>query len=245
MVVVERIPTGIMGLDKKMQGGLVRNSVNLVTGKAGTGKTSFCMSFLLEGAKKGEPGIYVTTEQNEKDLKDDIEATFGWKIDEYEKKKLIKFISIKPSLPSRAVSEDKLAQLIKLYMYGISNKVQAAVKRTKAKRVVVDSISVIEMFIKDEYFAKAALMQFVDTLRAIGVTSLLSGTVPETTEALSGKGIIEYIVDCIVKLNFIPVTEEFKRTIMIRKMRRTDHSTLVHPFEITKSGLKVVNVKNI
>jgi len=241
----ERLSTGIKGLDSKMQGGFLRGSVNLITGKTGTGKTALCMSFLYNGAKAGEPGVYVTTEEREEDVKNDIKAMFGWDLEALERKNLLKFISIKPKLPTRIISQDKLAQLIKLYMFGISDKVQKAVREIKAKRAVVDSVSIIEMFIKDEYFAKAALMQFVETLRSLNVTSVLTGTVPETSEALSGKGIIEYIVDSIIKLNFIPVTEEFKRTLLVRKMRRTDHSTLVHPFEITKNGLKIIDVKKI
>lgn len=240
-----RLSTGIKGLDTKMQGGFLKNSVNLITGKTGTGKTAFCISFLYQGAKAGEPGVYVTTEEMEQDVKNDIKAMFGWDLEALERKKLLRCLSIKPILPARTITQDKLAQLIKLYVFNISDKIQKAVRETKAKRLVVDSVSMIEMFIKDEYFAKAALMQFVETLKTLDVTAILTGTVPETSEALSGKGIIEYIVDSIIKLNFIPVTEEFKRTVLVRKMRRTDHSTLVHPFEITKNGLKIIDIKKI
>jgi len=241
----DRVSTGIAGLDAKMQGGLVRGSANLVAGKTGTGKTALCVSFLYKGALDGEPGVYVTTEQNEADVKRDINAMFGWDLEALEKKRLLKFISIKPVLPMKRISDDQLAQTTKIYVFDISDRIRQAVRELKAKRVVVDSVSVIEMFIKDEYISKVALMQFIENMKAIGVTSLLSGSVPETSDALSGRGIVEYIVDSIIKLNLIPVTEEFKRTLLIRKMRRTDHSTLVHPFEITKGGLKVIEVKDI
>ena len=193
----------------------------------------------------GEPGIYVTTEESEEDVKSDIRAMFGWDIEALEKKKLIKFISIKPILPMKRITEDQLAQTTKIYVFDISDRIRTAVKELKAKRVVVDSVSIIEMFIKDEYLSKVALMQFVDNMKTLGVTSLLTGTIPENSDALSGKGIVEYVVDSIIKLNLIPVTEEFKRTLLIRKMRRTDHSTLVHPFEMTKDGIKIIDVKDI
>jgi len=83
----------------------------------------------------------------------------------------------------------------------------------------------------------------VEKLKNLNVTAILVGTIPETSEALSGGGIIEYIADSVIKLDFVPVAEEFKRTLTIRKMRRTDHSVLIHPFEITKEGLKVVEIK--
>jgi len=241
----DRVPTGIAGLDAKMQGGLVRGSANLIAGKTGTGKTSLCVSFLYKGAMDGEPGVYVTTEQNEGDVKRDMNAMFGWDLEALEKKRLLKFITIKPVLPMKRISEEQLAQTTKIYVFDISDKIRQAVRAMKAKRVVVDSVSIIEMFIKDEYISKVALMQFVENMKSLGVTSLLSGSVPETSDALSGRGIVEYIVDSIIKLNLIPVTEEFKRTLLIRKMRRTDHSTLVHPFEITKDGIKIIEVKDI
>ena len=170
---------------------------------------------------------------------------FGWDIDALEKKKMIKFVSVKPVLPMKKITDEQLAQTTKIYVFDISDRIRTAVAEIKAKRVVVDSISIIEMFIKDEYIAKVALMQFVENMKSLNVTSLLTGTIPETSDALSGKGIIEYVVDTIIKLNLIPVTEEFKRTLLIRKMRRTDHSTLVHPFEIAKGGIKIIEVKDI
>jgi KaiC/GvpD/RAD55 family RecA-like ATPase len=86
MIVMERLSTGINGLDEKMQGGFVRGSINLVTGKTGTGKTAFCSSFLYEGTQKNEPGVYLTTEEPEADIKDDIKSMFNWDIEEIEKK---------------------------------------------------------------------------------------------------------------------------------------------------------------
>lgn len=241
----DRVSTGIIGLDAKMKGGLVRGSANLLAGKAGTGKTIFSVSFLYQGALAGEPGVYVTTEENEADIKKDIQSMFGWDMEALEKKKLLKFLSIKPVIPMKRITEELLAQTTKIYVFDISDRIRKAVNELNAKRVAVDSVSIIEMFIKDEYLSKVALMQFVENMKTLGVTSLLTGSIPETSDALSGKGIIEYIVDSIIKLNLIPVTEEFKRTLLIRKMRRTDHSTLVHPFEITKDGIKVIEVKDI
>jgi KaiC/GvpD/RAD55 family RecA-like ATPase len=240
---MERVTSGVEGLDDKMEGGFFLGSSNLLTGKTGTGKTIFAASFLYKGAMQGEPGVYVTTEQRDVDVKADIEAMFGWDLPGLEKKKLLKFVSIKPALPTKGIAQEDMARLVKSYVYNISDSILEAVKAVNAKRVVLDSVSFIEMFIKDEYLARAALMQMVETLKEAGVTSVLTGTVPETSEALSGGGIVEYIVDTVVKMEFVPVAEEFKRTLTIRKMRRTDHSTLIHPIDITPDGLKVIEIK--
>lgn len=242
MAEIERVSTGVNGLDDKMEGGFFRGSSNLITGRTGTGKTIFASSFLYKGSLEGEPGVYVSTEQRDVDVKADIRSMFGWDLKALEDKKLMRFISIKPALPTRGLSKDDMVRLVKSYVYGFSDQILSAIKEIKASRVVLDSVSFIEMFIQDEYLARAALMQLVETLKESGVTSVLTGTIPETSEALSGGGIVEYIVDTVVKMEFVPVAEEFKRTMTVRKMRRTNHSTLIHPFEIDKDGLKIIKI---
>jgi circadian clock protein KaiC len=240
---IERVSTGVQGLDEKMEGGLVKGSVTLVTGKTGTGKTAFCASFLYAGALRNEPGVYVTAEEREEDIKKDIQAMFGWDFGALEEKKLIKFLSIRPQFPGKVVTGEELGRFIKLYVFDLLERIEKAIEKINAKRLVLDSVSIIEMFIKDEYLCRVAMIQLMDRLRELGVTSIVTGTVPETSEALSGGGIVEFIADAIIKLDFVPVAEEFKRTLTIRKMRRTDHSIYIHPFEITKTGLKIIEVR--
>lgn len=240
---VERVDTGVIGLNSKMEGGFVKGSVNFITGKTGTGKTAFCASFLYAGALRGERGIYVTTEEREEDIKNDIKAMFYWDLEEMEKKGFLKFLSIRPEIPLKIISGEDIAKVVKLYMYELISKIEEAVKDFNASLLVVDSLSLVESFIRDEYLKKVALMQFIDRLKALDVTSLLTGTVPEGEEVLSTSGIIEFLVDSVIKLDFVPVAEEFKRTLTIRKMRRTDHSIYIHPFEITKRGIRIIELE--
>jgi len=240
---IERISTGVIGLDDKAKGGLVKGSVNFVTGRTGTGKTAFCSSFLYAGAIKGERGLYITTEEREEDIKNDIKAMFDWDLDTLEKKGLLKIVSIRPELPLKIASGEVLAKVVKLYMYDLISKIENAVENLKAERLVVDSVALIEIFINDEYLRKLALMQFIDRLKELNVTSVITGTVPEGLDVLSVSGVIEFLTDSVMKLDFVPIAEEFKRTITIRKMRRTDHSVFIHPFEITKDGIKIIEIK--
>ncbi|RLJ00365.1 MAG: ATPase [Candidatus Aenigmatarchaeota archaeon] len=239
---VERVKSGIIGLDEKVEGGFVKGSVNLISGKTGTGKTAFCMSFIYEGAKNFEPGVYVTTEERVEDIKKDIEAMFNWDIDSFERQGLIKFLSIRPFLPSKSFSDDEIARLVRMYIFNLSRNIEESIRFVNAKRLVIDSISLIEAFIKDKYIAKVALMQLIDKLKEYGVTVLITGTIPEESTALTGEGMLEFIVDCVIKLDFVPVAEEFKRTLTIRKMRRTNHSTFIHPFDITREGIKLLEI---
>ena len=240
MVDVERIATGVLGLDNKIGGGFLKGSVNLVTGKTGTGKTSFCTSFLYRGCLDGEPAVYITTEEGGDDIKKDALSMFNWNLTEFEKKGLLCMLSIKPIFPSKENTD--VNRLTRLYIMDILNKIEESVNRVKARRAVLDSVSIVELFVKDEYISRVALTAIAEKFKELGVTSLLSATIPETHRGLSGSGVIEFIVDSIIKLDFVPVAEEFKRTLTIRKMRRTNHSTLIHPFDVTPLGLRVIEI---
>jgi len=238
----DRVKTGIIGLDDKVQGGFVRGSINFVTGVTGTGKTAFCASFLYSGALEREKGLYITTEEREQDIKADIKSMFNWDFEDLEKKGLVKFLSIKPEIPARMITGEDVSKVVKLYMYELTSQIIKEIKKFKAQRLVVDSVSLVELFIKDEYLRKIALMQLIDRLKELEITAILTGAIPEGMKALSTTGIIEFLTDSVVKLDFVPVAEEFKRTLTVRKMRRTNHSILIHPFEITKEGVKVIEI---
>ena len=72
-----RISSGVPGLDPLVQGGFKRNSVNLIAGEPGSGKTIFGMHFLMDGCKKGECGIYITFEEKKGKMYDDM-LSIGW-----------------------------------------------------------------------------------------------------------------------------------------------------------------------
>ncbi len=235
-----RVSTGIENLDSYMQGGFVKGTMNLVTGKTGTGKTSFSASFLKKGAEKGHPGVYVTTEEREEDIKADIKAMFGWEFEKLEENNMVEILSIKPIFPSKEIQN--LNRLVRSYISNLLDQVMEAVDKINAERVIIDSVSIIEMFIRDEYMARVALASLLNKLRESEVTAVLTGTVPETSQGLSGGGIIEFLVDTVLLLEFVPVSEDHKRTLTIRKMRRTDHNTNILPMEITKDGVKVYEV---
>lgn len=238
---MERITTGIDGLDDKIQGGFVTGSVNLVVGKTGTGKTQFCASFLYAGAVNSEASVYITTEEREDDIKQDMLEMFGWDLNAMEQQKLLKFESVKPIFPDKPMGDD-MNRITRSYLMNLTNTIAEAIRAVNAKRVVLDSISILEMFISDKYLARVALMGLTEHLRQLGVTTVLTGEIGETSDGLSGSGIIEYLVDGVLRLDFVPVSEDYKRTITIRKMRRTNHSTLIHPFEMTPKGLKIITI---
>ena len=233
----DRVTTGVINLDNKIEGGFVKGTMNLITGKTGTGKTAFCSNFILEGARKGEPGVYVTTEEREEDILEDINSMFGWDFDSLSEQDKVRVLSIKPVFPSQNM--DNISRIVRSYISDLLDQVNDAIEEIGAERVVIDSVSLVQMFIQDEYMSRVALSSLMNNLREAGVTAVLVGSIPETSEGLSKEGIIEYLVDTVILLEFVPVAEDYNRTLKIRKMRRTDHETDIFPFEVTADGLEL------
>src|SRR5262245_54345043 len=76
---MDKAKTGIWGLDDVLTGGLSKGHIFLVEGAPGTGKTTVALQFLLEGAKAGEKGLYITLSESEKELREGA-ASHGWDI---------------------------------------------------------------------------------------------------------------------------------------------------------------------
>src|SRR5580704_3300930 len=75
----QSISTGISGLDDVLCGGLDSERLYLIEGEPGTGKTTIALQFLLEGARKGEKGLYVTLSETKIELVE-IAASHGWSL---------------------------------------------------------------------------------------------------------------------------------------------------------------------
>ena len=223
---IERVPTGIPGLDKLIEGGFVRGSVNLISGSAGTGKTIFGCQFLLEGLRRKEPGIYLTLEQERDEILKDV-ARFGWDKEflYYEKKGLFRLVSEFPS---------KIRDL--------QEKVIESIERLNAKRFVLDSLTVAEMGwgeVKDVGKLRREVFEFIRALKRTEATSLLIVEVPEESNKLSTFGFEEFVADGVILLHYLGIGGEEFVNLQVRKMRNTNHSMNTHPFEITKNGIVI------
>src|SRR3989344_5865522 len=146
-----RISSGINGLDPLINGGYVSNSINLVTGGAGAGKTIFLAHFLYDGALKNEKGLFISFEQDVISVKKDLES-FGFNFDKLENRGLIKFIYMGPYK-----QKDLQAEILK------------EISKFKASRVAIDSLSVFAMSFKDEYEVEECIADSVITLHNAGM----------------------------------------------------------------------------
>ncbi|MBU0530042.1 MAG: ATPase domain-containing protein [Candidatus Aenigmatarchaeota archaeon] len=218
---IKRVKSGVHGLDPLIGGGFIDGSVNLITGGTGTGKTIFSSQFLWEGLQRGESCIYITLEESADAIKQDG-LLFGWDFGKFEKKGLCKIIYHDPAQVNNigSVIIDELSNL-------------------KAKRIVIDSVAVMGLVIGEIAQIRRRIMNLIATLKNAGCTSLIISEIPEGSSSLSRFGVEEFSVDTVVVLNYLGIGGLDARSLLIRKMRGTNHGKDVYPFEITPKGIVI------
>ena len=221
---IKRVSSGIPGFDKLIGGGFIKGSVNLITGEAGTGKTIFSTQFLWHGLQKGETGLYITLEEEPEDIREDVSA-FGWDFGAMEEKGLCKIVFHDPGR-----------------MDSISSAIISDLKELEVKRLVIDSTAIIGLTIGKMGSIRRRIFAILSAIKRYkDCTSLVISEIPEGLKALSRFGVEEFLVDSVIVLNYLGIGEGSNRSLIVRKMRRTDHGKDVYPFEITKKGIVVKN----
>lgn len=213
MVETRRVSTGISGLDKLIEGGLLENSVTLISGSTGTGKTILSMQFLKSLAEKKERVLYISTEENTENIKQGFKI-FGWDLDKLK----IDIMNLGPD-----ELEEEWEPLL-------SNKIE----KEKIKRVVIDSISLTGIYYRDEYSTRKYIYRLISSLKKRNITCLLTSEVPENERVLSKTGVEEFVCDGVILLQFLGIGGKYERGLTIRKMRWTNHTQETHPYKIVK-----------
>ena len=225
---MERVKTGIEGLDALIEGGIPEGSSVLVSGGSGTGKTIFATQYIYNGGKLyNEPGIYVSIETNLKNIIWNMQS-FNWDIRELQEKNLMKTYRLNIGHTKKRESvEDRIDEEL--------NVISQMVKEIGAKRLVIDSISAFGVWFENVGLVRNLLFSFVDRLKNLDCTTLLTTETQGGRRQFSSFGVEEFITDSVIALYFTPP----HRSIFIKKMRGTDHSKTIHPFTISNRGVIV------
>ena len=221
---VDRVSSGIPGLDKIINGGFIPNSVVMICGEAGTGKTIFCTQYIWNALCMGENGLYVTLQQTAEDIKNDV-SIFGRDFSKAEEIGQCRILYAEPQ------------DMKKIIAVALRN-----VRNLNAKRVVIDSITMLAEYAERPRDVRFSLSRLIQELKKMGVTALVTSEVNEGSNDLSKFGVEEYLVDGVVVLKCgVDVGLGGKpRSLYVKKMRRTSHDLNIHPFEISERGIKVI-----
>jgi len=216
-----RISSGNASLDEMCGGGLFRDSVTLVSGATGTGKTLTVTQFLQGGATNGERCLLLAFEESRDQL---VRNATGWGFD-FGQMECDGLLRVVCDYPDVSGLEDWLVTI------------QAAIRDFKPHRVALDSLSALE-----HVGTKKAFREFV-----IGLTSFIkheeiTGLFTSTTESLMGgdsitETHISTLTDSIILLRYVEMFGEMKRGLTVLKMRGSAHDKAIREFTIDKGGM--------
>lgn len=218
---IKRLSTGVNGLDELVEGGFPFPSVALVAGGAGTGKTTFAMKFLVEGANKGEQGLFFTTLSEPTQWMLRYASQFDF-IDKDFFGNEIKYVDMGILLQNEGYQDlldfidDKIAEVM-------------------PQRIVIDPITVVGAFFEEDY--RSFLFELTNLLKNWQAVTVLTG---EVSPGEPYPAQITYAVDSVMLLSMMEEEDSRRKYLEVLKMRGTEHTTGKQPISITSEDGIVV-----
>jgi len=232
---VERVKTGVLGFDEIVGGGIPKRNVVLLSGGPGTGKSIFSIQFLWNGLQMKGSGIYVALEEHPVQVRINMRG-FRWGVRQYELEGKFAVIDAFTAGVGEAAKREKYVVRDPDSVEELVDVLRTAINDISAERVVVDSVSTL--YLTRPSVARGVVLQLKKVLSGMGTTNILISQVSVTERGFGGPG-VEHAADGIVRLDLDEVNGELIRSLVIWKMRGTNHSMKRHIFEITDKGIVV------
>lgn len=218
-----RLSTGVGELDHMLGGGIPASYSVLVAGPSGSGKTILSNQFIVEGIRRGEPGVLAIFEKRPINY---LETTpHGEEFHELVAAGKLEILYLRPL--DLSIDETMVA-------------IRDAVLRVGAKRAVIDSLSGLELALAPTFRQdfRESLYRMIGTLTALGVTVMSTVELPDSYGALqfSPHG-VAFLTDAIIMQRYVQLEGQLKRVVSVIKVRASDHSKDLREYEITKDGL--------
>lgn len=233
----KRVPTGIPGFDELCEGGLLRNMTYLLSGTSGAGKTNFALQYLFNGIiNYHENGIFVAMEERPEQIRENVQK-LGLNIRAMEaegKLAIIDACSTKIGLPSR----EKYVDSRPFDMRALMDQIIEIQEDIGAKRAVLDSTTSIGFHFNDASKLRIELLKLSTTLELLGLTSLLTCEIVDDTQP-SRFGVENFVTEGTIMMYYKRHENDRVRSIEIYKMRGSNHSNKIHPYEIGPRGIVV------
>ena len=214
-----KVVSGIPGFDEISHGGIPKGRTTLASGTSGSGKTVFSAQFLYKGVTEcGENGVFVTFEETPQDIIKNTNS-FGWDIAKLIKENKWAFVDASPD------EADNLE--VGSYDLGaFLARIEYAIKKVKAKRVVIDSVSALFTHFQDPGIIRRELYRLTYKLKQLNVTCIMTAERPIEDGQISRYGVEEFVSDNVILLhNRLTEQGERERTIEILKFRGSSHDS--------------------
>jgi circadian clock protein KaiC len=233
---LEKISSGISGLDEITGGGLPKGRPTLVCGNAGCGKTLLAMEFLVRGAvEHDEPGVFMSFEENEEELTSNV-ASLGFDLNALTAQKKI-------ALEHVRIERSEIAETGEYDLEGLFIRLNYAIDSIGAKRVVLDTIEGLFAALPNHSILRSELRRLFRWLKEKGVSAII--TAERGDGLLTRHGLEEYVADCVILLDHRVNEQLSTRRLRVVKYRGSVHGTNEYPFLISKDGFSVLPVTSM
>jgi len=214
-------------------GGVPRRSLLSVIGGAGTGTTTFALQFLNEALESDRKGVYITLEQTRESILSTAEEK-GWSFREHAEADRLAVVAIDPIEMANSLAS-------------IRNDLTRLIAEFDADRLVLDSVSLLEMMYDHPAKRRSEVFGFTRSLKEAGVTTLLTSEANEKNPTPPATGSSSTLTDAVFVLQYIRGTDfrEMRLAVEIQKIRDANHSRQSKPYEITDTGISVYGQANI
>lgn len=234
---IDRVKTGIPGLDELIEGGFPRGDTILIAGKAGTGKTILANQYLYNGALEyGENGVLVTLEEPPTAIRRNMNR-FGMDLATLEKSGKL---SIADLSPSKEVPHSKISEYPSFDLSGLEAIIMNHIKKIDAKRVVIDTLSIMAYRFRSRDILREEFFKLAANITKTGATLILTSEIPAQDSGLGVFDIEAFLASGVVVLYNEKISDTSRsRSIEILKLRGSKHSSRIHSMRITDEGIRV------
>jgi circadian clock protein KaiC len=235
--VIERVKTGIPGLDELVEGGFPKGDTILVAGKAGTGKSILATQFLYRGAVDyGEPGVLVTLEESPHLIKRNM-LRFGMDLESAVKKGVLSIVDLSPQ---KEITPVKIGEYPSFDLSGLEAIILNHIKKVKAKRVVIDTLAILAYKFRARDILREEFFKLCAAITRAGATLLLTSEIPAQHNGLGVFDIEAFLASGVIVLYNEKISQTSRtRSIEILKLRGSKHSSRIHSMRITDEGIRV------